>query len=821
MEQNLPAHARAIVIGGGVIGCSVAYHLIRLGWEDVILLEQGKLSGGTSWHAAGLVGRLRTSTSMTLINQYTAELYARLEAETGVTTGWRQCGSLIIGRSAERMIQLKRTVAMARVFGIEAELIHPQRVSELWPLLRTDDIQGGVWLPEDGRVHPGQVTLALAAGARQRGVRIFEGVRVTGFKSTAHSPRSPRRLAGVITDQGEISAEHVVLCGGMWTRQLAQQAGLHIPLHPVEHHYIVSAPIAGVHEELPVGRDPDLMIYFRPEAGGIMLGAFQKESTPWLVERVPDDFSFQLLDADWPKYQQPLAAGQHLIPALQTTEWTKFVNGPESFTPDNNFILGETALRGCWVAAGFNSLGIASAGGAGKALAEWMTQGAPSMDLWSVDVRRFLPWSNNRRFLRVRAGEVLGLHYQMAWPNREYETGRGIRRSPIHDRLAAAGACFGQKNGWERPLFFARNGASPTLTYGWGRQNWFDDVAAECQATRERVAIFDQTSFSKYRLQGSDAVMILQQLCANDVDVTPGRIVYTTMLNEQGGIESDLTVMRVTPDSFDLVSGAVQTQRDLDWISRHIPAGADAHLSNTTSHYAVLSVMGPRARDLMQQVSDADFSNPAFPFGAVHFVNVGLATALAVRISYVGELGWELHIPVEQMAAAYEALWTAGQAWGVVNAGHYAINSLRLEKGYLAWGADLSPDETPLEAGLEFAVAWEKRGTFHGRLALLRQRERGLTKRIAAFVLQEPEATLWGNEPICRNGEVVGYTTSGAYGYTLGGAVGVGYIKNAAGVDDDFVLSGDYAIETNGVRVPAKVYLRSPYDPQRTKIKAE
>ncbi|HMN31144.1 MAG TPA: FAD-dependent oxidoreductase, partial [Caldilineaceae bacterium] len=679
------------------------------------------------------------------------------------------------GRSADRMVQLKRSVAMARVFGVEAELIGPQQVQHLWPHLRVDDILGGVWLPHDGLVVPGQVALALAAGARQHGAQIIEGVRVTGLKSSPrihsalHPARQPGhlRISGVSTDQGEITADHVVLCGGMWTRQLAMAAGLHIPLWPVEHHYIVSAPVEGVHADLPVGRDPDLMVYFRPEDGGIMLGAFQKESTPWRVERVPDDFSFQLLAPDWPKFEQPLAAGRHLIPALESVDWVKFVNGPESFTPDNNFILGETALSGCWVAAGFNSLGIASAGGAGRALGEWMTQGSPSMDLWSVDVRRFMPWSNNANFLRVRSSEVLGLHYQMAWPNREFETGRNIRRSPLHETLRAAGACFGQKNGWERPLFFAA-GAAPQLDYSWGKPGWFAAVAAECAAARQRVAIFDQSSFSKYRLAGSDALAILQQVCANDIDVPPGRIVYTELLSEQGGIESDLTVTRVTPDSFDLVSGTAQTMRDLDWIRRHIPTTAAAHLSDTTSHYGVLAVMGPHSRTLLQRVSDADLSNTAFAFGDAQFISVGLATALAMRISYIGELGWELHLPLEQMAVAYEALWAAGQDLGVSNAGYYAINALRLEKGYLAWGADLSPDETPLEAGLSFAVAWNKPVAFQGKPALLRQKSNGVNKRLAIFVLQDPDAMLWGNEPIWRNGQLVGYTTSGAYGYTLG-----------------------------------------------------
>ncbi len=813
MEQSLPATARVVIVGGGIVGCSVAYHLAKLGWRDLVLLEQAKVSGGTTWHAAGLVGRLRTSNSMTQINKYSAELYAQLEAETGVATEWRRCGSFMVAQNQERMTQLRRTAAIAKLFDVHIEVIGPKEIQQLWPLLRTDDLIGGIWSPGDGRLNPGQTALALAQGARNQGVTILEGVEVLNLLQNAG------RATGVETAQGTIQSEFVVLCGGMWTRRLALRAGVNIPVYPVEHHYIVSEPIEGAHPELPVGRDPDDTLYFRPEGNAVVLGAFQAYSKPWLVDPIPNNFSFQLLEEDWPKFAEPLKAGKHRIPALATTKFVKFTNGPESFTPDNNFIIGETPeLAHCFVAAGFNSAGIACAGGAGKVLAEWIVGGEAPMDLWSVDIRRFTPQQNNRTFLRARVAEVLGLHYQMAWPNREMETARGIRKTPLYDRLAAAGACFGQKLGWERPNWFAPPGVKPETVYSFGRQNWFDYVAAECKATRENVAIFDQSTFAKYLLKGRDAVTVLQHLCANDVDVAPGKVVYTALLNARGTFESDLTVVRLAQDEFYIITATGQATRDFEWIRRHIPADAHAELSDVTSAYGVLGLMGPNARTLLSKVTDADVSNAAFPFGTAQTISIGMSEVRAVRITYVGELGWELHAPMECLADVYDTLWVAGQDLGLVNAGNYAMNALRLEKGYLAWGADLSTDETPLEAGLGFAVAWEKPVDFLGRAALRQQQAGKLRKRMAFFVLQDPAAVLWGNEPIWRNGEVVGYTSSGAYAYTLGGAIGAGYVKNPAGVDQAFLLSGQYEIETNGQRVPAKIYLRSPYDAKREKI---
>ncbi len=813
MNVTIPSEARVVIVGGGIVGCSVAYHLAKLGWKDVVLLEQNELAGGTTWHAAGLIGRLRTTNSMTRINKYSAELYASLEKETGHPVGWKQVGSLIVAKSEDRMIQLRRTAAMSEVFGVEVQMINAEAVREKWPLLRIDDVLGGAWLPHDGKVIPKEIAVALAKGAASRGARICERIRV---RDVLHANG---RATGVVTDQGTINAEFVVLTGGMWTRELGLRCGVSIPLYPVEHHYIVTEPIPGAHDDLPVGRDPDLCIYFRGEGDAVMLGAFQGHSKPWNVPRVPENFSFQLLDADWEKFAEPLTNGKHRIPALETCQFAKFVNGPESFTPDNNFLMGETPeLRNLFVGAGFNSVGIASAGGAGKYLAEWIIEGRPTMDLWSVDIRRFGPWANNTAFLRERVTEVLGLHYQMAWPNREMDTARGLRKSPLHDRLAATGACFGVKNGWERPNWFARDGMKPEAQYSFGRQNWFDCHAAEHRAARENVALFDQSGFSKYVVKGRDAVTLLQRLCGNNIDVPSGRVVYTGMFNERGGFESDLTVVRVAREEFYLISGSAQTVRDIDWITRNRRPDERAEVVDVTPAFGVLGVMGPKSRELLGRVTDSNMSNEAFPFGTAREIGVGRATVCAVRITYVGELGWELHVPVEQMPAAYDTLMDAGRGLGLANAGHYAINSLRLEKGYRAWGAELSPDDTALEAGLGFAIAWDKQ--FLGREALLKQKQAGIQRKLGIFLLEHPGSVLWGSEPILLDGKPVGYTTSGSYGHTVGCAIGMGYIKDPRCATPDQLASERIEIMVNGSALRARVLFQAPYDSGRKKILA-
>jgi len=813
MASSLPQQAKVVIVGGGIAGASVAYHLTKLGWKDVVLLEQNQLAGGTTWHAAGLVGRLRTSNSMTKINKYSAELYAGLEKETGHPVGWKEVGSLIAAKSKDRMIQLRRTAAMSELFGVEVQIVGPEVVAEKWPLLRTDDILGGAWLPHDGKVLPKEVALALAKGAQNGGAKIVEQCR------TLEIEHSNGRVTGVQTNQGHIKAEFVVLTGGMWTRELGLRCGVTIPLYPVEHHYVVTEPLPGAFDELPVGRDPDLCLYFRGEGNAVMLGAFQNFSKPWMVEKVPDNFSYQLLEPDWEKFAEPLANGKHRIPALQTAKFAKFVNGPESFTPDNSFLMGETPeLRNLFVLAGFNSVGIASAGGAGKYLAEWMLAGEQTMDLWSVDIRRFAPWANDRTFLRERVAEILGLHYQMAWPNREFETGRGMRKSPLYEQLAARGACFGAKNGWERPNWFARNDIQPVAEYSFGRQNWFACHAAEHRAARDTVAVFDQTGFSKFSLKGRDSVTLLQRLCGNNVDVPVERAVYTGLFNARGGFESDLTVIRLSADEFYIITGTSQTTRDLDWIKRNIEAREQVEMRDVTNAYSVIGVMGPNSRRLLSKVTNSDLSSAGFPFLAARNIEIGNITVRAVRITYVGELGWELHVPVEEGGLVYETLMDAGKDLGVVNAGHYAINSLRLEKGYRAWGAELSTDDSPLEAGLGFAIDWSK--SFLGREALLKQKQLPLKRQLVIFVVEDPGPMLWGSEPIYRNGQPVGYTTSGSYGHTVGGAVAMGYVNNSAGVNSDFIRSGRFEINVSGERFPARAYLRAPYDPERKRILA-
>lgn len=802
----IPSETKVLVVGGGVIGTSVAYHLTKLGWRDVVVLEQNQLAAGTSWHAAGLVGQLRTSNSMTRINKYTVELYSQLEKETGHSVGWKQVGSLIVGKSEDRMIQLRRTMAMAELFNVEAHLISPEAAFEKWPLIRIDDVLGAAWLPHDGKVIPREIPVALAKGAASRGAKIIENVRVTGVQ------HKNGRAVGVTTNLGSIKAEYVVLCGGMWTRELGLQCGVTIPLYPVEHHYVVTEPLPGAFDELPVGRDPDLCIYFRGEGKGVMLGAFQEYSKAWMVDKVPDDFAFKLLEDDWEKFTVPLANGRHRIPALKDCKFEKFTNGPESFTPDNNFIMGEAPeMKNLYVAAGFNSVGIASAGGAGKFLAEWMLAGEPTLDLWSVDIRRFAPWANNRAFLRDRVTEVLGLHYQMAWPNREFESGRNLRKSPLHDRLAAQRACFGQRNGWERPLWFATDG-EPKMRYSVHRQNWFPNHAREHKACRENVVVFDQTAFSKYILQGPGALPLLQRLCGGEMDVPIGKAVYTGMFNARGAFESDLTAVRLEAARFYIIGSSTQTLRDQDWINRNKLPSEQAELIDITESYSVLGVMGPNSRALLSRLTEANLSNEAFPFGTSQHISISSATVRAVRITYVGELGWELHVPTSQAAQLYDALIQAG----ATNAGHYAINSLRLEKSYRAWGADISPDDTALEAGLGFAINWKK--DFLGKDALLAQKTSGLKRQLVTFVLKDPEPVLWGSEPILRNGKTAGYTTSGSYAHTLGAAIGMGYIKSPEGVNSDYLLNASYEILINGRKYAATPHLRPPYDPDRKKI---
>ncbi len=813
--QDLPSEARAVIIGGGVAGCSLAYHLARAGWDGVVLLEQNGLAAGATWHAAGMVGQLRTTNSLTKINKASVELYRTLAAETGHEAGWLEVGSLILAATPERMTQLRRSAAMAEVFGVDARLITPSEAQDLWPLIDASDVLGAVWLPRDGRVIPGELAVSLALGAVKHGASLHTHTPVESILTDGP------RAVGVRTSRGDIRAEWVILCGGMWSRQLGLRIGVDIPLWPVEHHYVLSEPIEGAHRNLPCLRDPDFALYLRSlDDGALMIGAFQKESIPWNISRIPPTFAYQLLEPDWDRFTQPLAAARNRVPSLRKTALPRFINGPESFTPDNQFLMGlPPDFDGLFVLAGFNSVGIASAGGAGLYAAQWLQEGEPSIDLWAVDLRRFLPIHNDRAYLKARTSEVLGLHYQPAWPNREMESARGLRFTPLYTRHRAANACFGQSMGWERPNWFAPPGEAPVVQYSFGRQNWSPAVGEEVAACRNRVALFDQSTLTKYYLSGPGAEDALDFLCANNLRVPPGTVVYTPMLNARGGYESDLVAARVAPEVFYLISSTAQTVRDGDWIRRRLAGRNGVELIDVTAGMGVVSVMGPLSRETLQPVTSVALDNAAFPFGSTQRIPIAGVAAQALRISYAGELGWELHAPFEDVPAIYDAIAESGSAHGLRPAGHYALNCLRLEKAYRAWGLDLSPDDTPLEAGLAFAVDWNK-PAFLGRDALLAQRRGGVAKRLLSFVLDDPGPVLWGGEPVFHNGVPCGYTTSAAWSPTLQASVALAWIS----FPDQRILtsrdlkSGSYSILDDGCHRPAAPFLRAPFDPDRLRL---
>jgi len=813
MANEIPDSARVVVIGGGVIGCSVAYHLVKFGWRDVVLLEQGQLTCGTTWHAAGLVGQLRAHQNMTRLVQYSASLYQKLEAETGQATGWKQCGSVLVARTPERVTLFKRIAAAAKAQGVACEMMPVKLAAAKYPMMRTDDLLAALWLPEDAKVNPADVTQALAKGARMNGARIVERTRVTAIH------QKDGVVTGVATSRGNIQAEIVVNCAGQWGRQVGRLAGVNVPLHSAEHMYVVTGRIDGVHPNLPVLRDPDGYIYVKEEVGGLLIGGFEPVAKPWAMDGIPENFEFGMLPDDWDQFQVLMENALIRLPALEKAEIKTFMNGPESFTPDNNFIMGEASeVKNFFVAAGFNSIGIASAGGAGRALAEWIMQGEPTLDLWPVDIRRFARVHDDQRFLKERVSEVLGLHYMMPWPNRELLSARPQRQSPLYDRLKAQHALFGAKLGWERPNFFAPSAEEARLDYSWGRQNWFSYAAAEHQATREAVTIGDLSSFAKFFIEGRDAEAVLQRLCANDVAVPVGATVYTGMLNARGTYESDLTVARIAPQRFLLVTGTGQATRDADWIRRNM-SGSQATLTDMTAHYAVIAVMGPRARALLARVTRAPLSDVAFPFGAMREIGIGRALVRAARRTYVGELGWELYVAADQAGDVYDELMRAGVEFGARNAGYYALESLRLEKGYRAWGRELTPDYNPYEAGLAFAVKLDK-GDFIGRAALLTAKAGPPERRLLSFAALSPDTPLaHGGELVLRNGEPAGEVTSAAYGHTVGGIVALGYVVTGGKPVDGEFLSARFELDIAGERVPVRARLKPPYDPSGARLK--
>jgi 4-methylaminobutanoate oxidase (formaldehyde-forming) len=814
MAKQIPESAQVVIIGGGIVGASIAYHLTELGWTDVVLLERNTLTSGTTWHAAGLVGCLRATQNMTRLAAYSAELYESLERDMGHATGFQKVGSLSVAANPERMEELVRGAGMASAFDVEVDIISAEDLVSRWPLLNPEGIVGGAWIPGDGQASPVDTTMALAAVARERGARIFEGVSVERIRTEGG------RAIGVETDQGPMDAEHVVTAAGMWSHKLGRDVGVNIPLHACEHFYLVTEPIEGLPASLPVLRDQDRCIYVKTEAGRLMVGAFEPVAKPYGMGGLPTDQPFLQLDEDWEHLAPVYEAACERIPILADVGIRLFFNGPESFTPDDRYLLGETPeLRNHWVATGFNSIGMQSAGGAGKVLAEWIVNGRPPMDLWDVDVRRMQPFQTNSRYLHDRSIEALGLLYAMHWPFRQVETARGVRRSPVHDRLVALGACLGEGGGWERPNWYAPEGVEPVYEYTYGRQNWFEHSAAEHRACREGAAYFDQTSLAKLLVQGPDACAVLNRISSADVDVEPGTSVYTTWLNDRGGIEADLTVNRLDEERF-LVVTAFSTQvKDADWIARHTPDGARMTVTDVTSGYAVLGVFGPRARDIVAPLTDADLSNEAFPFGTLQEIDLAYARAIAVRRTYMGELGWELYVPTEFALGAFDALWESGAPNGLVAAGYHAMNSLRMEKAYRHWGDDIGDEDTPLEAGLSWGVAFDKPGGFIGHDALVAQRDTGVTRRLVQFRLDDPGPLLYHDEPVLRDGQLVGRITSGMYGHTVGAALGMSYVDCEPGTPRAQVLEGTFEVDVNGVLVPATASYRPFYDPDSLRIR--
>lgn len=813
---DLPESAKVVVVGGGIIGCSVAYHLAKRGVE-VLLLERHQLTSGSTWHAAGLVGQLRTSANITRLLGYSVELYQKLEAETGYATGWKRNGGLRLACNADRWIEVKRQATTAHSFGLEMHLLGPKEAQALWPIMNVDDVVGAAFLPTDGQANPSDITQALAKGARLAGAKLAEDVAVRDIVV------ENGRVAALVTDRARIACEKIVLCCGLWTQRLAARVGVSVPLAPVHHQYILTERIDGVRSDLPTLRDPDRLTYYKEEVGGLVMGGYEPNPIPWNASQVPEDFAFRLLADDWDHFEPIMDLALGRVPSLATAGIKQMINGLESFTPDGNWMVGETPeVRNLFVGAGFNAFGIASAGGAGMALAEWVADGEPPFDLWPVDIRRFGPNHKDPAWVRTRTLEAYARHYTIAWPAEEYQSGRPLRRSPLYERLKTKGACFGEKMGFERPNWFADASLGEVAEdrYSFTRPGWFDAVGREHRACRKTAALFDQTSFAKALLVGRDAEAALSWIAANDVTKPPRSVIYTQLLNDKGGIECDLTVTRLERDRYYIVTGTGFGTHDFNWIRRAIPEGMDASLIDVTSARAVLALMGPLSREILQSCTEDDLSNAAFPFMSAREICVAGAPVMAMRVTYVGELGWELHIPTEFAAAVYDRLIEAGAPLDLVNAGYRAIESLRLEKFYRAWGADIGPDHTPPMAGLGWAVKMKSGQPFKGREALEKAAAKPLPRLLVGFSVDNLQVALLGRETIYRDGERAGWLTSGGLGYSIGKPIGYGYVRCEKGVNSDFVLGGSYELDVAGERVPAKPSLAPFVDPAGQKVKA-
>ncbi len=815
-RPTLPSSANVVIVGGGIVGCSVAYHLAELGCTDVVLIERKKLTSGTTWHAAGLLTTLRSNESQSRLALYTQQLYSTLEEKTGFATGFRRVGSIQLACSPERVVEMRRGVDAAGCFGVEGYEISPRDVLDHWPLADVSDVNAAFYFPNDGRTDPADTTQALARGASKAGVRIYQDVRVANIATV------DGRVTGVETDHGAIRTDAVVNCAGMWARELGLISDVDIPLQAAEHYYLVTDDFDGMHGQLPILRDPDNLAYYREEIGKLLLGLFEPEGAPWAVDGIPEGFEFDELPPDWERMTPYIELAMRRIPSMRNVGVRMLFCGPESFTPDHNPIIGEAPeLKNYFVAAGFNSLGILSAGGAGLVLAHWIVNGHPPMDVFETNIRRTLPFQNNSLFLRDRIVETLGIGYQNQWPHRQWETARGLRRSALHDRLGEAGACFGESAGWERANWFAPGQKSPAYEYSFGRQNWFPYHAEEHHAVREAVGLFDQSSFSKFLVQGPDAEGQLNRVCTANVAAPVGTVIYTQWLNDRGTIEADLTVTRLADDSYMIVTAAFTHTHVLSWLKRNLSPDANVFVTDVTSAYAMLNIQGPRSRELLSQLADGDLDSESFPFATSKELDLGYARVRLLRLSYVGELGWEIYIPTELVQYVYDEIVAAGIEFGLRHCGYHALNSLRLEKAYREFGHDIGDEDSPLEVGLAFTCDFEKAGDFIGKDAVLaKQNESPYQRRLVQFLLKDPDPILYRNEPIYCGGERVGYTTSGMFGFTLGGSVALGYVNCPGGVTNGYVESGDFEISVAGERFAAHASLRPMYDPQNERARS-
>ncbi len=814
-EIEPPKSASAVIVGAGMAGLSTAYHLAKLGWRDVVVLERKQIASGTTWHAAGLVRSNIGSATLSRIAMRSQPLFEELEAATGQATGFKQNGSLGIADNPDRYEEHARAASFAEALGIEAHMVDAAEAGRLWPFLETKGLLGALWYPSDGQVNPLDYAQALAKGARALGVRILEGVKATGVIA------ANGRVAGVETAAGLIESPVVVNAAGMWAREFGDLAGAPVPVQACEHFYVVTEPVPGLPSTLPVLRDMDGCAYYKEDAGKLLLGAFEPKAKPWGLNGIPEDFYFDELPEDFDHFAPILEHAMGRVPVMGEIGLRKFFNGPEGFTPDQRYYLGETAeLAGFYVLAGFNSIGVQSGGGAGQALAEWIDGGEMPFDLAAVDAQRAEPFQADPKFLVPRVSEALGLLYAMHWPHRQYETSRDAVLSPLHAETKAAGACFGEVAGVERPNWYARPGQAPKYAYSYGRPNWFENCAAECRATREAVGLFDQSSFGKFKVTGPDALPLLERLSANRIDVAPGRIVYTQWLNRRGGIEADLTVARTGEETFLVTTGAAVRRRDLARLHRVAEGFGPVAIEDVTRDRAVIGVMGPRARDLLQPLTELDLSHEAFRFARTATATVAGVPARLTRITYVGELGWEIETAAADAAQLWRALQAAGDPLGARPAGMHAMDSLRLEKGYRHWGHDISPEDDPYEAGLDFVVKLDKPAEFIGQEALQAKRNAPLKRRLVAFRLEDPDPLLHGHEPIFRDGEVVGYTLSAAYGHSLGAAVALGYVAHATAPDPAALLEAAFSVEIAGKPVIAKASLDPLYRPENGHMRA-